>query len=113
MPTKEETSRKKSVAAIDSERRQKMREKRAENEFAEFHIHPDQITFQYCTELIVRSRDGKQVDAEAAREYLDTLGDCVLVVSAGDITKVHVHTNRPGKVLEYFVEYGDLNDMKI
>ena len=84
-----------------------------ENEFAEFHIHPDQITFQYCTELIVRSRDGKQVDAEAAREYLDTLGDCVLVVSAGDITKVHVHTNRPGKVLEYFVEYGDLNDMKI
>ena len=84
-----------------------------ENEFAEFHIHPDQITFQYCTELIVRSKEGNQVDAEAAREYLGTLGDCVLVVSTGDITKVHVHTNRPGKVLEYFVEYGDLNDMKI
>ncbi|MBR4944838.1 MAG: DAK2 domain-containing protein [Peptococcaceae bacterium] len=84
-----------------------------ENEFEEFHIHPDQITFQYCTELIVRSKEGNQVDAEAAREYLGTLGDCVLVVSTGDITKVHVHTNRPGKVLEYFVEYGDLNDMKI
>lgn len=84
----------------------------AENDYPEFHIHPDQITFQYCTELIVRSKE-RQVDAEAAREYLGTLGDCVLVVSTGDITKVHVHTNRPGKVLEYFVEYGDLNDMKI
>ncbi len=84
-----------------------------ENDYPEFHIHPDQITFQYCTELIVRSKAGQQVDAEAAREYLGTLGDCVLVVSTGDITKVHVHTNRPGKVLEYFVEYGDLNDMKI
>lgn len=84
----------------------------AENDYPEFHIHPDQITFQYCTELIVRSKE-RQVDAEAAREYLGALGDCVLVVSTGDITKVHVHTNRPGKVLEYFVEYGDLNDMKI
>ncbi|MBR5318686.1 MAG: DAK2 domain-containing protein [Peptococcaceae bacterium] len=84
-----------------------------ENDYPEFHIHPDQITFQYCTELIVRGRQGQQVDAEAAREYLGALGDCVLVVSTGDITKVHVHTNRPGKVLEYFVEYGDLNDMKI
>ena len=85
----------------------------AENEFAEFHIHPDQITFQYCTEVIVRSTEGRQVDVEAARAYLETLGDCVLVVGAGDITKVHVHTNRPVKVLEYFVEFGDLNDMKI
>lgn len=83
-----------------------------ENDYPEYHIHPDQITFQYCTELIVRSRE-HQVDAEAARAYLGELGDCVLAVSTGDITKVHVHTNRPGKVLEYFVEYGDLNDIKI
>ena len=55
----------------------------AENEFAEFHIHPDQITFQYCTEVIVRSTEGRQVDVEAARAYLETLGDCVLVVGAG------------------------------
>ena len=41
-----------------------------ENDYPEYHIHPDQITFQYCTELIVRSK-GQQVDAEAARTYLD------------------------------------------
>ena len=83
-----------------------------ENDYPEYHIHPDQITFQYCTELIVRSK-GQQVDAEAARTYLGDLGDCTLVVSTGDITKVHVHTNRPGQVLEYFGAYGDLNDIKI
>ena len=84
----------------------------AENDYPEYHIHPDQITFQYCTELIVHSKE-RHVDAEEARAYLSDLGDCVLVVSTGEITKVHVHTNRPGKVVEYFVEYGDLNDIKI
>jgi len=83
-----------------------------QNNYPEYHIHPDQITFQYCTELIVRSR-GQQVDAEAARAYLADLGDCTLVVSTGEITKVHVHTNHPGQVLEYFGAYGDLNDIKI
>lgn len=83
-----------------------------ENDYPEYHIHPDQITFQYCTELIVRGK-GQQVDAEAARMYLADLGDCTLVVSTGDITKVHVHTNHPGQVLEYFGAYGDLNDIKI
>ncbi len=85
-----------------------------EADFQEFHIHPDQITFQYCTEMIIHSKQGAQIDEVTAREYLGTLGDCVLVVSAGDITKVHVHTNTPWKVLEYFVEYSELiSDMKI
>ena len=53
------------------------------------------------------------MDVEAARAYLNELGDCTLVVSAGDITKVHVHTNHPGQVLEYFGSFGDLNDIKI
>ncbi len=83
-----------------------------ENDYPEYHIHPDQITFQYCTELILRSKE-EQVDAEAARAYLGDLGDCILVVSTGQITKVHVHTNHPGKVLEYFGAFGDLNDIKI
>lgn len=83
-----------------------------ENDYPEYHIHPEQITFQYCTELIVRGKN-QQVDAEAARAYLDDLGDCILVVSTGEITKVHVHTNHPGRVLEYFGAFGDLNDIKI
>lgn len=82
-----------------------------ENDYPEYHIHPDQITFQYCTELIVRNKE--EVPVEDARSYLNTLGDCTLVVCAGDITKVHVHTNHPGQVLEYFGAYGDLNDIKI
>ncbi len=81
------------------------------NDYPEFHIHPEEITFQYCTELIVRGET--LVDADAARAYLGELGDCVLVVSTGNITKVHVHTNHPGKVLEYFCAFGDLHDIKI
>lgn len=83
-----------------------------DNNYPEYHIHPDQITFQYCTEMLVRSKE-QQVDAETARQYLADIGDCTLVVSTGDITKVHIHTNHPGQVLEYFGTFGDLNDIKI
>ena len=83
-----------------------------QNDYPEYHMQPEQITFQYCTELIVHSKE-TNVDAEKARAYLGELGDCTLVVSTGEITKVHVHTNHPGKVLEYFCAYGDLNDIKI
>ena len=81
--------------------------------YPEFHIDAENIVFQYCTEMIVHNREKKPLDAEAAREYLGQIGDCVLVVSTDEITKVHVHTNNPGKALEYFCAFGDLNDIKI
>ena len=30
------------------------------------------------------------------KEYLQKIGDCVVVVADDDIVKVHVHTNDPG-----------------
>ena len=82
-----------------------------ENNYPEFHMDEGDINFQYCTELVVTSKE--PVDVEAARAYLGELGDCVLVVGAGNITKVHVHTNHPGLVFEYFGQFGDMNSMKI
>ena len=32
--------------------------------------------------------------------YLESIGDCVVVVSDDDIVKVHVHTNDPGLAFE-------------
>lgn len=84
-----------------------------ENHYPEFHVDSENIVFQYCTEMIVLNHMEKAVDAEAARAYLSDLGDCILVVSADAVTKVHVHTNHPGQVLEYFGMLGDLNDIKI
>lgn len=72
----------------------------------------DDITFAYCTEFIVMKKaDAK--DATALRAFLETIGDCVVVVDDDDIIKVHVHSNHPGKAIEEGLKYGELTKMKI
>ena len=47
------------------------------------------------------------------RAYLETIGDCVVVVDDDEIIKVHVHTNDPGKALSEGVKYGQFETVKV
>lgn len=70
------------------------------------------ITFTYCTEYIVNR--AKNCDEPAVlRAYLETIGDCVVVVDDEDIIKVHVHTDHPGNAIEKGLTFGQLVNMKI
>ena len=57
------------------------------------------ITYTYCTEFIISKEN--QNDPLALRAYLESIGDCVVVVDDDDIIKVHVHTDNPGKALQH------------
>lgn len=70
------------------------------------------IHFAYCTEFIVE-RDDPKKDAGELRKYLESIGDCVVVVDDDEIIKVHVHTNHPGNAFEKGIEYGMLCRMKV
>jgi len=70
----------------------------------------EEITFHYCTEFVVT---GEKIDGDAIRAEIEPLGDCVLIVGDEHTTKVHVHTNNPGRVLEFVGSYGDLHDIFI
>ncbi len=72
----------------------------------------DEITFAYCTEFIVNKKQNAN-DATALRAFLETIGDCVVVVDDDDIIKVHVHSNHPGKAIEEGLKFGELTKMKI
>jgi hypothetical protein len=73
----------------------------------------EKIHYTYCTEFIIgRSPECKKEPAEL-RMYLETIGDCVLVVDDENIIKVHVHTENPGKALEAALAYGQLLTVKI
>ena len=73
----------------------------------------EEITFAYCTEFIV-ARDAKcKLDPLSLRAYLESIGDCVVVVDDEEIIKVHVHTNNPGKALEEAIKYGQFETVKI
>ena len=70
-----------------------------------------EIAYAYCTEFIC-GRDNPK-DPDELRGFLQTLGDCVVVVDDDEIIKVHVHTNVPGTVLTEALTYGPLLKVKI
>ncbi len=72
----------------------------------------DEITFTYCTEYIVNKNEGCP-DAIKLRAYLETIGDCVVVVEDDEIIKVHVHTNNPGLAIEKALEFGSMTLPKV
>lgn len=72
----------------------------------------EEINFTYCTEFIVNKKEDCR-DALTLRAYLETIGDCVVVVDDESIIKVHVHTDHPGKALEEGIKFGMLVNLKI
>ena len=75
----------------------------------------EDIEFGYCTEFIVSHphSDMKDSDVTRLRKRLERIGDCVLVISDLSVVKVHVHTNDPGKAIQYALELGELDAIKI
>ena len=71
------------------------------------------ITFTYCTEFIVKRDLKLDKDPKALRAYLETIGDCVVVVDDDEIIKVHVHTDHPGNAFEKGLTFGQLINMKV
>lgn len=71
------------------------------------------IRFVYCTEFIIMLERGEDVVEQQLKDYLQKIGDCVVVVSDDDIVKVHVHTNDPGMAIQKALSYGSLTSMKI
>lgn len=74
----------------------------------------DEITFGYCTEFLVNvEKPYDEMEEYSFKQYLESIGDCVVVVSDDDIIKVHVHTNDPGLAIQKGLSYGSLSRMKI
>ncbi|MBQ9898740.1 MAG: DAK2 domain-containing protein [Ruminococcus sp.] len=74
--------------------------------------YDDEITYTYCTEFMVEKKEDCP-DPFMLRAYLETIGDCVVVVDDEEIIKVHVHTDNPGKALQKALEFGYfINDPK-
>ncbi len=70
------------------------------------------INNPYCTEFLVM-RDDPDHDPAGLRAYLESIGDCVVVVDDDEIIKCHVHTAHPGLALEKAATYGMLTKLKI
>ncbi|MGR3741663.1 DAK2 domain-containing protein [Companilactobacillus sp. DQM5] len=81
------------------------------------HFTTEEIVNGYCTEMMVElgknATSNDKFEYESFRNYLNDIGDSLLVVSDDEVVKVHVHTQFPERVFSYGHRYGDLAKIKI
>ncbi|MDF2800279.1 MAG: Dak phosphatase [Anaerocolumna sp.] len=72
------------------------------------------IKFGYCTEFIIilEKEYSEETDVDF-KNYLESIGDSLVVVSDEEVVKVHVHTNDPGLAIQRALTYGSLTKLKI
>lgn len=77
----------------------------------------EEITFGYCTEIMVRIGEGpttiKAFNYDEFRNTLNQKGDSLLVVADDEIVKVHIHTENPGEIMQLGQEFGELIKIKV
>lgn len=85
----------------------------AEND--NFHDLSGEIKNIYCTEYEIAYlfSDVLPEDIDSLRRRLNRIGDAVKVSGDLNAVSVHVHTNEPGKALEYGQSLGELKNLKI
>ena len=72
----------------------------------------EEITFAFDTVFVVRKKSVDQ-DISLYRNYLDTIGDSIVIGESDESFKVHVHTDIPGQVITEAQKYGALELCKI
>ena len=73
-----------------------------------------EIKFGYCTEFIIMLENPlPDEEVYALKDFLNGIGDSIVLVADDELVKVHVHTNDPGKAISKALTYGQLTRMKI
>ena len=76
-----------------------------------------ELEFGYCTEFLLQLQRSKvdvdNFDITPLSEYLDSVGESLVIFKEGSIVKVHVHTMHPGDILNHCQKYGEFLTLKI
>ena len=70
---------------------------------------PEDITFQFCTEVLIV---GENIDRQQLREQLRPLGNSMIVAGSSARVRIHIHTNEPEQVFDIARHYGELAQTK-
>ena len=75
------------------------------------------LEFGYCTEFLLRLMRSKvdidNFDERDIIDYLNKVGESVVAFREGTIVKVHVHTFKPGEILNHCQQFGEFLTLKI
>lgn len=68
-----------------------------------------EILYRYCTEVLLETT---LPDQAALRQALHQQGDCLLIASADNLLRVHLHTNEPWEMVKTVAVYGKILEQK-
>ena len=101
------------LAALRGEPMPEAEEEDEKNDKADFAaLSDEEITFTFDTVFIVRKAN-PNVDLQPLRDYLNSIGDSLVIGEDDEAFKVHVHTDIPGNALNEGQKYGILELAKI
>ncbi|EXX90940.1 hypothetical protein BG52_11760, partial [Paenibacillus darwinianus] len=84
---------------------------------AQSRLATESIEFLYDMEFFINRRLGKpspmKFDESWFKRALAKDGDSIVVISDDEFIKVHVHSRKPGDVLNMALPYGELTDIRI
>ncbi|MCR5825483.1 MAG: DAK2 domain-containing protein [Oscillospiraceae bacterium] len=99
------------LSALRGEKLPELDETAAKDKADFAQVGDEDITFTFDTVFIVRTKGNP--DLKPFREYLNSIGDSIVISEGEDMFKVHVHTDIPGNALNAAQQYGILEVAKI
>jgi len=101
------------LSALRGEPMPEVTEEEVKQPKANFNVFSgEEITFAFDTVFIVR-KDDPEINLTPLREYLNSIGDSLVIGEDDYAFKVHVHTNIPGDALTEAQKFGTLELAKV
>lgn len=72
-------------------------------------LSQEEIDFRYCTEVLLAG----DPDRQEIKTLIQDLGDSLIVVSNGELVKIHIHTDQPAEVVNRLRERGVIKEQKV
>lgn len=69
-----------------------------------------EVPYGYCTNFVL---EGQNLNLEKIKRALRRKGQSLIVTGDNSLVRVHIHSFKPGKVLNYVTELGKLHELKI
>ena len=85
------------------------------DEFKDDHSTITEVKNAYHTSFTIKdlADDVEEEDIHTLRRQMNRVGDRVFVDNSDGVVQVHLHTNDPGKALQYALDLGEMTDLEI
>jgi fatty acid kinase len=64
----------------------------------------------YCTNLVL---EGQNLDSDRIEKDLKKMGESLIVTGDDSVVRIHIHSFKPGEILQYVVKLGKLHDITV